>query len=269
MRPIIPGDAGLPTVRTMTKDDFSRRDIAFHRETADVYDEEVTPEFAVYHERILGPFLDRVARDRPGAKALDLGCGTAVVTLALARRAFDVVGVDHSPEMLEIGRRKIAAAGLEATLESGDVRALRFGAGEFDCVTIQGLLHHLEELEPCLREAVRVLRPGGFLYVSEPMRDVTPVKRLLLSVWSVLPGRRHPPAASHEIETVEEPLAVDELRRALDDLGLSYELRFLTHVPPLRRALPDGLYLTLSRALSFPWRRRQGDLVFVFARKRA
>jgi SAM-dependent methyltransferase len=176
------------------------------------------------------------------------------------------VGVDHSPEMLEIGRRKLAKAGLEATLETGDVRALRFADGEFDCVTIQGLLHHLEELAPCLREATRVLRPGGLLYVSEPMRDATPVKRLLLGVWSRVPRRRRP-AASHAIETVEEPLAVAELRGALDDVGLTYELRFLTHVPPLRRALPDGAYFLVSRALSLPWRRRKGDLVFVFAQK--
>jgi SAM-dependent methyltransferase len=250
--------------RTMREtDDFSSRDIAFHRETAAAYDEEVTPEFAVYHERLLGPFLDRVAAARPGGRALDLGCGTAVVTLALARRGFEVVGVDHSPEMLELGRRKLAAAGLEATLETGDVRALRFDDGEFDCVTIQGLLHHLEELEPCLREAVRVLRPGGFLYVSEPIRDQTPVKRLLLAVWRL--RRREP--AGHAVESVEEPLAAAELRRALDGLGVSYELEFLTHVPPLRRALPDRAYLAVSRALSLPWRRRKGDLVFVFAQK--
>ena len=250
----------------MGLDEFSRRDIAFHRETAAAYDEEVTREFAVYHQRILEPFLDRVARERPGGKALDLGCGTGVVTVLLARRGLEVVGVDHSREMLELGRRKLVAEGLDATLETGDVRALRFGDGEFDCVTIQGLLHHLEELEPCLREATRVLGPGGFLYVSEPMRDATPVKRLLLGVWSRLPRRRRP-EASHEAETVEEPLAVADLRRTLDGLGVTYKLRFLTHVPPLRRALPDGAYFAVSRALSLPWRRRRGDLVFVFAQK--
>jgi SAM-dependent methyltransferase len=252
--------------RAMGLDEFSRRDIAFHRETADAYDEEVTREFAVYHERILEPFLDRVAGERPGGKALDLGCGTGVVTVLLARRGLEVVGVDHSPEMLERGRRKLEAAGLDGTLETGDVRALRFGDDEFDCVTIQGLLHHLEEVEPCLREATRVLRPGGFLYASEPMRDATPVKRALLGVWSRLPVRKRP-AAAHEAGTVEEPLAVADLRRALDGVGLRYELRFLTHVPPLRRALPDGAYFAVSRVLSLPWQRRKGDLVFVFARK--
>ena len=249
-------------------DEFSRRDIEFHRETAAEYDEDVTSEFAVYHERVVWPFLDRVARERPGGKALDLGCGTGVVTVALARRGLDVVGVDHSPEMLDVARRKLDRAGLDAVLETGDVRALRFDDGEFDCVTVQGLLHHLQELDPCLRELDRVLQPGGAFFISEPCRDETPVKRLLRALWSVLPRRRRA-TRGHAVETVEEPIAAGELRRSLDALRLDYEIEFLTHVPPLRRRLPDGAYLLVSRALNLPWRHRRGDLVFVFGRKPA
>lgn len=189
------------------------------------------------------------------------------MSLALARRGFDVFGVDHSPEMLELARRKLGDAGFTATLETGDVRALRFADGEFDCVTIQGLLHHLEELGPCLREADRVLRRDGFLYISEPTRDPTPVKRLLLRVWTLLRRPRRP-VVEPEVQTVEEPISSSQLRRVLNELDVAYELEFLTHLPPLRRRLPDAVYLLVSRALSFPWRRRKGDLVFVFAQKR-
>ena len=167
--------------------------------------------------------------------------------------------------MLELARRKLEVAGLDARLETGDVRALRFADGEFDCVTVQGLLHHLEDLRPCLRELARVLSPGGYFYVSEPTRDPTPVKRLLLFVWSLARRRAYRPA--HEVESVEEPISTAELRGALDDLGLEYELEFLTHVPPLRRRLPDTAYFLVSRALTLPWRRRRGDLVFVFGAK--
>jgi 2-polyprenyl-3-methyl-5-hydroxy-6-metoxy-1,4-benzoquinol methylase len=168
--------------------------------------------------------------------------------------------------MLNIARSKLATAGLAATLETGDVRALRFGDGEFDCVTIQGLLHHLAEIEPCLRELARVLRPGGSFYISEPTRDETPPKRLLRFVWSVLP-RRRAPAPTHHALTVEEPISPAELRAVLDELDLRYELEFLTHVPPLRRHLPGSVYLLASRLLTWPWRRRRGDLVFVFGVK--
>jgi ubiquinone/menaquinone biosynthesis C-methylase UbiE len=259
-----------PTTRpsSPSTDEFSRRDIEFHREIAGAYDDEVTQEFAVYHERLLEPFLERVAARHPGGRALDLGCGTGVVTLALARRGFDVVGVDHSPDMLEIGRRKLAAAGVAATLVTGDVRALPFRDGEFACVTVQGLLHHLEGLEPCLREAVRVLAPAGFLYVSEPTRDPTPLKRLLVRLWSALP-RARPVPPEPRATSLEQPISIAELRRTLERLGLSSELRLLTHLPPLRRRLPDAVYIALSRALTFPWRRRRGDLVFVYAEKRS
>jgi ubiquinone/menaquinone biosynthesis C-methylase UbiE len=257
-----------PTSRTSSSstDEFSRRDIEFHRETAGAYDDEVTREFAVYHERLLEPFLDRVAARHPRGRALDLGCGTGVVTLALARRGFGVVGVDHSAEMLEIARRKLA--GLPATLVTGDVRALPFRNGEFVCVTVQGLLHHLDELEPCLQEAERVLAPGGFLYISEPTRDPTPLKRLLVRLWRAF-SRARPKSPEPRAASVEQPISTAELRRTLGRLGLRYELEFLTHLPPLRRRMPDGAYIALSRALTRPWRRRRGDLVFVCAEKRS
>jgi ubiquinone/menaquinone biosynthesis C-methylase UbiE len=252
-----------------TTDEFSRRDIEFHRETAAVYDEEVTSEYAVYHRFLLEPFLDRVAARSPRGRALDLGCGTGVVSLAVARRGLEVIGVDHSPDMLAIAERKAGEAGLaaECSFETADVRALRFRDGEFDCVTCQGLLHHLQDLGPCLRELARVLRPGGRFYISEPSRDETPVKRLLRVAWRATPRRRRTEAAKAP-ETVEEPISSADLREALDRLGLAYEIEFLTHVPPLRRHLPDRLYLLASRFLSLPWRRSRGDLVFVFGEKR-
>ena len=249
-------------------DDFSRRDIEFHRETAASYDEEVTREYAIYHTYSLEPFLDEIAARRGQVRALDVGCGTGVVTLALARREFDVVGVDHSPEMLAIAQDKAEKAGLSARcrFERGDVRSLRFADAEFGCVTCQGLLHHLEELEPCLAEMERVLEPGGSFYISEPCRDETVLKRVLLALQRTFRPRRWSKGA-HVPESVEAPIASVELRRALDRLGLDYELEYLTHLPPLRRRLPDRPYLVATRILSFPWRRRMGDLLFVYGKK--
>jgi ubiquinone/menaquinone biosynthesis C-methylase UbiE len=259
-----PATSDVPQIPP-SPDEFSRRDIEFHRRTAASYDEDVTREYAVYHAHALEPFLDRVAARHPGGRALDLGCGTGVVTLALARRGLEVVGVDHSAEMLAIAERKAEEAGFanRCTFETADVRALRFADDEFDCVTCQGLLHHLEQVDPCLRELARVLRPGGLFFISEPCGDETPIKRFLRLVWSALPLRRFA-APAQEVETVEKPVSASDLRRALDAAGLRYELEFLTHVPPLRRRLPDSIYLVATRALSLPWRRRKGDLVFVY-----
>lgn len=173
--------------------------------------------------------------------------------------------------MLQIARRKAADAGVgdRTAFETADVRALRFEDGEFDCVTCQGLLHHLESIGPCLTELERVLSPGGSFYLSEPAKDETPLKRLLRGVWRLLPHRSRRDLRDEAPETVEEPIDPAELRAVLDGLSLDYELEFLTHVPPLRRRLPDSLYLMVSRLLTLPWRRRRGDLVFVFGKKRS
>jgi ubiquinone/menaquinone biosynthesis C-methylase UbiE len=251
------------------RDDFFRNDVEFHRRTAGSYDEKVTREFALYHRARLEPFLDRVAQGKPGGLVLDLGCGTGVVALAAAARGFRVVGVDHSPEMLAIARRKLHTAGLanRVELEAGEVDRLRFGDGEFDGVLCQGLLHHLPELGSCLDEVDRVLKPGGFLYISEPTRDATPLKRALVLMWRAV-RRPRPPTREDEPETAEEPISSAELCRHLDRLGFRYSVEYLTHLPRLHRYLPDTIRLVLTNALSRPWRRRQGDLVFVYGSAR-
>jgi 2-polyprenyl-3-methyl-5-hydroxy-6-metoxy-1,4-benzoquinol methylase len=84
----------------------SERDIAFHAATARNYDATITHDYGIYHRGWVHPILDRVAREFPASTVLDLGCGTGVLSLALAHRGFDVVAIDHSPEMLAIARRK-------------------------------------------------------------------------------------------------------------------------------------------------------------------
>jgi SAM-dependent methyltransferase len=148
------------------------------------------------------------------------------------------------------------------------VRDLPFASDEFDCVTCQGLLHHLEDIRPCIAELARVLKPGGFFYVSEPCVNPTPLKRIGADVWH----RLRPPSEPHAAdvpESVEAPIDTDELHATLANAGLSFESTFLTHLEPLRFALPDRLYLWVVRAASYPWRRSCGDLVFVFGRKPA
>ena len=138
--------------------------------------------------------------------------------------------------------------------------------GEFACVTAQGLLHHLSEMETCLREIVRVLRPGGFFYISEPCVNQSPLKRALAAAWHLV-SRQDRSGKSDEPESVEAPIDAEDLRVLLSRLELQFDMEFLTHLGPLRPKLPDGIYLFLVRLVSSPWRRRQGDLVFVFGRK--
>lgn len=263
-----PGSRACVIQAAVPPDTFSERDIEFHRQTAALYDEDVTETFGVYHRYLLEPYLDHLVKRSGPGRALDLGCGTGVVSIALAARGFEVVGVDHSKEMLSIAERKMTDRVVTGSCRFlvGDVRNLPFEDGAFDCVTCQGLLHHLPEMESCLRELDRVLRPGGSFYISEPCRDPTPLRRALRPLWRLSRiGRR--PRTRDGPESLEAAIAADELGRLLERLGLEFEMRFLAHIPQLRSVLPEKLYVLAVRGASFPWRRRKGDLVFVFGRK--
>jgi demethylmenaquinone methyltransferase/2-methoxy-6-polyprenyl-1,4-benzoquinol methylase len=95
---------------------------------------------------------------------LDVATGTALVALELARQKdCFVVGVDQSPDMLEIGRQNVVLAGAtkKIRLEQADARSLPFEDGLFDAVTFTYLLRYVEDPAATLRELARVLKPGG------------------------------------------------------------------------------------------------------------
>ncbi len=97
----------------------------------------------------------------PGDRVVaDLGCGTgeAVATLApVVRRA---IGVDREPAMIEAAR--VRCEGLaNVDLRLGDLDALPLDDAEVDAALVMLVLHHAQDPAAALREAVRVVRPGG------------------------------------------------------------------------------------------------------------
>lgn len=111
----------------------------------------------------------------PGGRALDLATGTADIALSIADAYPDtqVVGVDPSVGMLDIGRRKIDQRGLgeRVTMEVGDAQALRFEDRSFDGVSIAFGIRNVPDRARALREMARVTRLGGriaILELSEP-----------------------------------------------------------------------------------------------------
>ena len=109
-----------------------------------------------------------LALDR-GMRVLDVGCGPGRHALALARRGFEVFGVDQSDEFLRLAREAAAAEDLSCTFEQLDVRALSF-AGEFDAVLCLcqggfGLLGGRDELDVFSRIA-GALAHGGRLALT-------------------------------------------------------------------------------------------------------
>jgi ubiquinone/menaquinone biosynthesis C-methylase UbiE len=107
-----------------------------------------------------------------GAGAIELGCGGGQATLKLAERGLEAVGVDFSETAIELAHKNAEEAGLDCEFAVGDVTDLeQFGDDAFDLVVDNHCLHCLVEpadREAFLREAARLLRPGG-VFFSETM----------------------------------------------------------------------------------------------------
>ncbi|MCA1701109.1 MAG: class I SAM-dependent methyltransferase [Actinobacteria bacterium] len=108
-------------------------------------------------------------RLEPGTRLLEVGCGVGAV-LAVLSDAFprlQVSGVDIEPRQLEFAGGHLARAGAIADLRVADGRALPYADAAFDHVWMMWFLEHLRDPLPALREARRVLAPGGRITAIE------------------------------------------------------------------------------------------------------
>jgi ubiquinone/menaquinone biosynthesis C-methylase UbiE len=108
----------------------------------------------------------------PGERVLDVGCGSGVVTRAIARRVVpggSVVGTDSSAAFLSVAREHAQAAGIADAIEwrVADCRSLPFPDGGFDAAIAATVLAHVPGAEQALAEMVRVTRPGGRVAVFD------------------------------------------------------------------------------------------------------
>jgi ubiquinone/menaquinone biosynthesis C-methylase UbiE len=123
-------------------------------------------------EKALKTRLVEQARIAAGHDVLDVGCGTGTLAILVATLVpgARVVGLDGDPAVLEIARRKVAAAGVDVTLREGLANTESvFPAESFDRVLTSFVLHHLtrEERVTAFRTMRRWLGPGGRLDVLD------------------------------------------------------------------------------------------------------
>ena len=101
-------------------------------------------------------------------RALDVGCGGGLLSEAMAQAGARVVGVDLSPELLEVAKLHALGAeltGIEYQLQSAEDIALSH-AEQFDLVTCMEMLEHVPDPESVLDACVKLLKPGGLLVLS-------------------------------------------------------------------------------------------------------
>jgi ubiquinone/menaquinone biosynthesis C-methylase UbiE len=149
--------------------------------------------------------LDEVvllAEPRAEDLALDVATGTGNTAFALAPHLSYVVGLDLTSQMLaEAGRLQGERGIANAAWVLGDAAELPFAAASFDLYTARAAPHHFADLQKALREAARVLRPGGracfvdcspppevrdFLHLVEKRRDPSHVRSWTVEEWTEL-----------------------------------------------------------------------------------
>jgi demethylmenaquinone methyltransferase / 2-methoxy-6-polyprenyl-1,4-benzoquinol methylase len=163
----------------------------------------------------------------PGGSALDVACGSGKLTAELDRLAGPggrVVGIDFSPQMLEVARRD--HPGIEFL--EGDALALPFGDGSFDASTIAFGLRNLADPVRGLREMRRVVKPGGRSVVLEFVRPPKNLvggayrlylRTLLPAIGGALSGQ--PAAYRYLGDTVDSYRTPEELREMAAAAGWS------------------------------------------------
>lgn len=99
---------------------------------------------------------------------LDLGTGTGRLLQLFAPIYAEGIGIDASRDMLSVARSNLERAGVRhAVVRHGDIFNLPFDGSRFDCVTIHQVLHFLDQPEAAIREAARMLAPGGRLFIVD------------------------------------------------------------------------------------------------------
>ena len=136
----------------------------------------------------------------------DLGCGTGQVAAALSPFVARVIAVDRSADMLQAAKRRVREMA-NVDVRRGDLEALPIADEELDAATLLLVLHHLPDPAAALREAARVLKPGGRLVISD-----------------MLPHDRED--YRHQMGHVWLGLSEEQLRRLLGAAGF-YDIRLV------------------------------------------
>lgn len=186
---------------------------------------------AMDHGEVNRRFVDDLEAGPIGPQVIDLGCGPAGIVIELCQRhdSAQVLAIDGEVEMLEIAKREIDMAGLlyQVTLQHADVCAMDdFDDAMADTVISNSLLHHLDDPAQGMKTAIRLLRPGGRLFIRDLYRpDTLEETERLVSQYA---GSESEDAQQLFRQSLLAALTLDEIREIADSfnkpgLGISGE----------------------------------------------
>ncbi len=108
-----------------------------------------------------------------GHSALDVGCGAGPFTWLMAPLFQRLAGLDVKAKDIVAAREAAKKKGLDIDFQVGSAEAMPFADKSFDVVVFSNSLHHIPGMDQALAEAARVVKPGGLVYVMEPVPSGT------------------------------------------------------------------------------------------------
>lgn len=178
-----------------------------HREAL-LYDE-------MDHSEVNRVFVcDLLQSGEVGIDIVDLGTGTARIPIELCRQRANcrVMASDAAVSMLEIARLNVAVQGFEhrIQLHHGDSKKLGFCEDMFDAVISNSLVHHLPDPESAIAEMIRIVKPGGRIFVRDLFRPESLEETESLVQTHV--GNEPPSAQQLFRQSLLAALTLDEIR---------------------------------------------------------
>jgi 2-polyprenyl-6-hydroxyphenyl methylase/3-demethylubiquinone-9 3-methyltransferase len=163
------------------------------------------------------PFLARQLRasfpSLEGLRVLDVGCGGGLLAEPLAGLGCRVTGVDPSRGSLEVARAHARASDLDIRYVQGVAEALPAADDTFDAVVCCDVLEHVTDLGATIREAARVLRPGG-VYLYDTINRTMRSKLLVIKIFQEWPWTAFMPPHVHDHAMFMKPVELAARLRA-------------------------------------------------------
>ncbi|XP_071567105.1 ubiquinone biosynthesis O-methyltransferase-like isoform X3 [Temnothorax nylanderi] len=168
-----------------------------------------------------------------GIKIVDVGCGGGILTERLARIGAQVTGIDASAELINVAKEHAKLdPGISERVNYIQTTVEDFSQKEgesYDAVVASEVLEHVEEPQLFLKECVKIMKPGGSIFITTP--NQTLATWLVLIVAGEYIFRRIPPG-THEWNKFITP---HEVQRILDNYGCKTRLMHGMKLNPLTK----------------------------------
>ena len=184
--------------------------------------------------RVMWPYLERLPK---GSRLLDGGCGLGDWTLYLTKKGLPTLGLDISRATVQ----QLSDRFPQAEFAVGDIRDTGLPDRSFDGYFSWGTFEHFEEgLERCIVEAYRILKPGGYLFLTVPFDNLRHALRASAD-W-----RKREPAAIHSRRFYQWRLTRGEFRELLACGGFN-----VLDIRPIHKR--QGVMRSLHHELGIPY----------------